>query len=338
MLSLVIPVYKNEESLPRLFHELELFAKRLPDDLELIFVVDGSPDRSLEFLQDHLPSCAVRTQLIELSRNFGSFAAMAAGLRSATGKYAAVIAADLQEPPELILEIHKILKNGDADIVFGHRTGRADPWWSRALSASFWRLYRRFVVKDMPKGGIDVFGCTREVLQHLLQLKEINTNLVALLFWLGFRRAFVPYERRARREGRSAWTFGRKLRYALDSVFNFTDLPVRALLLLGVAGMVFATVAGVTVFVMWFAGRVPVLGYTPLVLMITFFGGSTALGLGIIGQYLWLSLQNARNRPNYVVRSSWIFHPDSLASPPDSVHASLEPRGAQPRTADRNSS
>ena len=316
MLSLVIPVYRNEENLPRLFRDLEGIAGRLAGNLEIVFVVDGSPDASLRILQETLPTWTVRTQLVELSRNFGSFAAMAAGLSRGRGDYFAVIAADLQEPPELVVDFDRILRSGDADIVFGHRVGRADPWWSQALSQWFWTLYRRFVVKDMPKGGIDVFGCTREVRDHLLHLKETDTNLVALLFWLGFRRAFVGYERRRRLEGRSAWTFGRKLRYALDSIFSFTDLPIRALLFLGTAGTVLAVAGGATVFIFWSLGRVPVLGYTPLMLVITFFGGLTALGLGIIGQYQWLSLQNARNRPTSVVKSAWSFDREGQNLPP----------------------
>ena len=307
MLSLVIPVYKNEANLPRLFQDLEAFAARLPDDLEVVFVVDGSPDQSLSLLRQQLPGWSIRSQLVELSRNFGSFAAIAAGLRHAQGELMAVMAADLQEPPELVLEFHRILKAGDADVAMGYRTGRADPLVSRWLSESFWTIYRRFVVPDMPRGGIDVFGCTRQVRDRLVELRETQTNLIALLFWLGFRRAFVPYERRARDGGRSAWTFGRKVRYALDSIFSFTDVPIRALLLLGTAGTVAAVVAAVTVFVAWWLGHVPVLGYTPLMLVITFFGGLTALGLGIIGQYMWLSLQNSRNRPNFIVKTAESF-------------------------------
>jgi polyisoprenyl-phosphate glycosyltransferase len=328
MLSLVIPVYNNEESLPRLLTELETLAARLPDALEVIFVIDGSPDSSLRVLESRLPAWPVRTQLIELSRNFGSFSAIAAGLRYAEGEYMAAIAADLQEPPELVLEFHRVLRSRAADVVMGHRTRRADPWWSQMLSESFWGLYRRFVVPEIPKGGIDVFACTREVRDHLVQLKEINTNLVALLFWLGFRRAFVPYERRPRVEGRSAWSFGRKLRYALDSVFSFTDLPIRALLLLGAVGTTFAVVAGITVFAAWALGHVPVLGYTPLMLVITFFGGLTALGLGIVGQYLWLSLQNSRGRPNFVVKSVAHFDHTSGTMTDRSVRLSTSARSA----------
>ena len=318
MLSLVIPIYNNEESLPRLFDELSALSTRLHDTLEVVFVTDGPTDNSLPRLQGLLAGWPIRAQLIELSRNFGSFSAIAAGLQHAQGDVMAVLAADLQEPPELILEFHAILTQGKADVVLGHRTKRADPWWSRVLSESFWGLYRRFVIPDMPKGGVDVFGCTRAVRDTLTGLTEVNTNLIALVLWLGFRRVFVPYERRPRLEGRSGWTFGRRVRYAVDSVFSFTDLPVRALLLLGAAGTLFAIAAGVTVFVMWALGRIPVLGYTPLMLVIAFFGGLTALGLGIVGQYEWLSLQNARRRPNFIVKSATSF----ANQPPASVRNS----------------
>lgn len=331
MLSLVIPVYKNEANLPRLFRELEALAARVTDPLEVVFVVDGSPDGSLQILRERLPAWPVRSRLIELSRNFGSFPAIAAGLQFGRGPFFAAIAADLQEPPELVLEFHRLLKNGEADVVFGHRTGRADAWLSQAASEWFWRLYRRFVVKEMPRSGIDVFGCNRQVRDRLLELKEVNTNLIALLLWLGFRRAFVPYERRARLEGHSAWTVAKRFRYALDSVFSFTDLPIKALLALGVVGTTAACLASVTVLVAWLMGHIPVLGYTPLMLVISFFGGLTALGLGIIGQYLWLSLQNARGRPSFVVKSVWSSSPDSdLIGEPHAL--------AAPPIADKNSS
>lgn len=304
MFSLVIPVYNNAESLPRLFREVEGLAGRIADDFEVVFVVDGATDRSLEIIQDRLPAWNVPAQVVELSRNFGSFAAIAAGLQYARGDHLAVLSADLQEPPELIVEFHRLLAAGEAEVVLGHRAGRADPSWTSDI---FWRLYRRFVVRDTPEGGVDIFGCTRRVRDHLVGLGEVNTNLVALLLWLGFRRAFVPYVRQSRREGRSGWSFARKVRYALDSIFSFTDLPVRALLLLGVLGTTFALAAGVTVFVMWALGRIPVLGYTPLMLVIMFFGGLTALGLGIVGQYQWLTLENARRRPNFIVRRADVF-------------------------------
>ena len=309
MLSLIVPIYRSEENLPRLFDALTRLSGQLPRPLEVVFVIDGSPDRSREILAARLPSWPVRSQLLELSRNFGSFAAIGAGLAAARGDYVAVIAADLQEPPELVVEFEKVLASGAADVVFGRRERRSDPWLSRLLSTSFWAFYRRFVVPEMPKGGIDVFGCTRQVRDALVQMRELNTNLLALLLWLGFRRAFVPYERRARLEGRSAWSFGKKIRYALDSVFNFTDLPIRVLLAVGSIATAISVIASVVVFVRWWMGLIPVLGYTPLMLAVMSFGGVTALGLGIVGQYLWLSLQNTRNRPAFVVMNASRYEP-----------------------------
>lgn len=303
MLSLVIPVYKNEENLDRLLGELEKLNQTLAGDLEVVMVVDGSPDRCLEILQERLPAAGFHSRLVSLSRNFGSFAAITAGLKVGDGDYFAVLAADLQEPPALVVEFRDILSRNEADIIFGCRTRRSDPWLSEVMSNLFWNIYRTFVVKDMPKGGIDVFGCTREVRDRVLDFREPPTNLIALLFWLGFRRKFCLYERSARQEGKSAWTFGKKLRYCLDSIFNFTDLPVRLLLYTGIAGITVSVLCSVIVLIARILGDIPIPGYTPIVLAILFFGAFASLGFGITGQYLWLTLQNSRRRPGFIVAS-----------------------------------
>jgi glycosyltransferase involved in cell wall biosynthesis len=304
MLSLVIPLYKSEEGLSRLLTEvLKLQQDLQPEPFEAVFVVDGSPDRCHEILLERLPALPLNAQLIQLSRNFGSFAAIAAGLSNASGDIFTVLAADLQEPPQLMLEFARILRGNEADVCFGLRAERSDPWLSELTSGLFWRLYRRFVIKDMPTGGVDVFGCNRAVRDHLLALPEVSSNLIALLFWLGFRRKFVSYQRRPRLEGRSAWTFSKKLKYSFDSIFNFTDLPIQWLLATGFGSSALSVVLGLVVLWGRLRGSIQIAGYTPIVLMIMFFGGLTTLGLGIIGQYLWLSLQNARRRPNFVVRS-----------------------------------
>jgi polyisoprenyl-phosphate glycosyltransferase len=301
MLSLIIPIYKNEENLDRLLSELATLPARVLDTMEVVFVVDGSPDRSYEILHRRLPNLPMDSQLLSLSRNFGSFSAIAAGLESGKGDHFAVLAADLQEPLELVVTFSQLLRDDIADITFGVRSGRSDPWLSELFATLFWGIYRRFVVPEMPPGGVDVFGCTREVRDKLLSLREIDTNLVALLFWLGYRRHYVPYVRQPRLEGVSAWTFAKKLRYCLNSIFNFTDLPVRVLLGAGAAGSLIAFTLGLTVFICRVLGFIGEPGYTPIILAIMFFGGLTTFGLGIIGQYLWLSLQNSRNRPNYIV-------------------------------------
>lgn len=319
MLSLIIPVYKNQENLPRLLDALTGLSRQLPTAFEVVFVIDGSPDRSSAILREALPGAAFRSQLVNLSRNFGSFQAIRAGLEAATGDQFAVMAADLQEPPELVLQFAEILLADRADIVFGCRDQRADPWLSALLSNLFWHLYRMLIMRDMPRGGVDVFACNRQVRDRVLQFREVNTNLIALLFWLGFRRQFILYNRQKRQEGKSAWTVRKKLAYCLDSIFNFTDLPIRLLLGVGVLGISTSLVFGTLVLIMKLRGLVPVPGYTPTVLTIMFFGGLTSLGFGIIGQYLWLSLQNARNRPAFVVSSVEEFPP-----PPPPLSARTE--------------
>lgn len=300
-LSIVIPVFKNEESLGRLLRALGEVASQCPVPVEAVFVVDGSPDRSAEILRSGLPGVAFSSRLVSLSRNFGSFNAIRAGLEIASGDYMVVVAADLQEPPGLALKFLEILRAGEADIAFGVRTRRTDPWLDEMASRVFWSVYRRFVLPELPSGGVDIFGCTRAVRDRLAPLQESNANLIALLFWLGFRRAYVPYERQARKEGRSAWTFKKKLRYCVDSVFNFTDLPIRLLLALGIVGTVTAVTFAVVLFAARLTGRISVSGYTATVVAISFFGSILSLGLGILGEYVWLVLQNVRGRPSSVI-------------------------------------
>jgi hypothetical protein len=149
-----------------------------------------------------------------------------------------------------------------------------------------------------------VFGCTRQVRDCVLRCPESNTSLIALLFWVVFRRHFATYERRARREGKSAWTFRKKLKYSLDSIFNFTDLPIQLLLWVGAVGIAVAVLFATVLIIFKLSGKIAVPGYSAIVLTIVFFGALASLGLGIVGQYLWLTLQNARRRPNYIVASA----------------------------------
>lgn len=272
-LSIIVPLYKSEPNLPLLFSELERIAGLAPVAVEAVFVDDGSPDECGALVERKLAGWAAPAQLIRLSRNFGSFAAITAGLAHATGDYCAVLAADLQEPPELALEFLDRMRRGEAEVVFGQRTGRDDPALSRLASRVFWGLYRRLVNPDIPPGGVDVFGCSRKVRDQICSMQEVETSLPALLFWVGYRRAFVPYQRRRREHGSSAWTLPKKMRYLVNSVFSFTDLPIRALLGVGVLGMALAALGAVTVLIGKASGSIVVPGYTATVLTIFFLGG-----------------------------------------------------------------
>lgn len=295
--SLVIPVYRNSDNIGELLPACRVLHDGLAGRLEVIFVVDGSPDDSHAQLLAKLPTSGLRSQLISLSRNFGSFAAIREGLMHARGEFAAVMAADLQEPPELVLDFFGRLERGDGDIAFGLREARNDPPMSKMFSALFWWVYRNFVQRDVPVGGVDVFAINRSFLDRVIAFSEANSSLLGLLFWMGGRRIFVSYTRRERRHGKSAWTFRKKFTYLLDSIFAFTDAPIRLLLASGIVGMGLAVSMGAAVLLARLLGAVDVPGYTGTMLTVLFFGGLNALGLGLVGNYAWRAYENTKHRP-----------------------------------------
>lgn len=304
--SVVIPVYGNEGSIGELIGELEALHRELARPLEVVFVVDASPDNSLRLLEERLPPASFESQLLLHARNFGSFAAIRTGLTVAKGQLIGVMAADLQEPASLMREFFTTLEAGH-EVVYGTRAERNDPALSSLSSRLFWGLYKRLVLPELPDGGVDIFGVTRPARDALLSLPERNSSLVAQLFWIGFRRAPVAYTRRVRPYGKSAWTLQKKLKYLADSVYGFSDLPIRALTQVGGAAMVLSVLAAMVVLVGRLTGHINVEGYTPVILAISFFGGLNAFGLGVIGQYVWRAFENTKARPLSIVssRSEW---------------------------------
>jgi glycosyltransferase involved in cell wall biosynthesis len=301
--SVVVPVFRNEATLPELLRQMAALDERLDDGgWEAVFVIDGSPDNSYALLKLQLPSMPFPSQLIALSRNFGSFAAIRAGFAHARGEFAGVLAADLQQPVSSMPQLFALLDRG-ADIAIGQRASRSDPWLSRLLSTTFWRLYRRFVQLEMPPGGVDSFACTRRVREILTSLPEANSTLVGLLFWVGFHREYVSYPRAPRESGRSAWTLSRKLRYAFDTVFAFSDLPITVMVITGAIGVGGAVIVSAAVLWAWASGRIEVPGYTPLMLAVLFSLSTTVLALGILRGYVWRVFENTKGRPMHGVRS-----------------------------------
>jgi polyisoprenyl-phosphate glycosyltransferase len=305
--SIVVPVYRNSESLRELLLDLEWIADNTVGRTEVVFVVDGSPDDSFSVLQTLLPAWRITSKLIGLSRNFGSFSAIRAGLQRAEGRYVVVMAADLQDPPEFAQQAFQELATGNSDIAIATRSGRNDPWLSRIMSDIFWGLYRALIIRDIPRGGVDIFACNRDVQDVLNRMSETRTSLVGLLFWVGFRRSYIPYHRRPRRYGKSGWGLKRKIHYMLDSIYSFTDLPISVLTWLGSLGIIVSVTFAIVVLVAWWAGLIGVPGYAPIVLSISFFGALNLLGLGIIGTYIWRAYENTKGRPVALVMSEQHF-------------------------------
>lgn len=299
--SVIIPVYKNEKSIQRLLETLSSINYELNGDMEAIFVVDGSPDLSFEHLHAALNDLDFSAQLLLHSRNFGSFPAIRTGLIAARGEFFGVMAADLQEPPELLISFFRALNAGECDVTIGTRTRRNDPLISSMASGLFWRLYRNLVVKDMPEGGVDIFGCNRVFRDQLLVLEESRSSLIALIFWLGFRRKFVEYERLERQEGKSSWSLSKKIDYMMDSIFAFTDYPIRLLTRIGAIGCVLSIVLSLCVLIGAVSGKINVPGYAATMLVVLFFGMLNMLGLGLVGTYAWRGYENSKRRPLAIV-------------------------------------
>jgi len=296
--SLIVPVYNNSESIAALIEAVESIARSVEGALEAIFVVDGSPDDSRDRLVASLEHGPISARVVEHSRNFGAFSAIRTGMALARGRFLAVMAADLQEPPELVVEFFGRLAGGEVDVLAGERRSRDDR--GDAASKLYWRLYRRFVLGGIPPDGVDVFACTAPVRDVICSLEDVHTSLVAQLFWVGFRRELVPYDRRPR-PGASGWTLRRKFRYLSDSVFAFTDLPVRILWLVGIAGITVGLVVGTIVLVARATGAITVPGYAATVLILLLFLSLNSLGLGIIGSYVWRAYETAKGRPGAII-------------------------------------
>ncbi len=309
--SLVVPVYRNEETIADLLAALTDIDRTMDGALEVVFVVDGSPDRSLALLVDTLPRTGLVAKVLEMSRNFGAFAAIRAGLIEATGPNFAVMAADLQEPPELAVEFFRRLEQDACDVVCGVRAARDDPLQARLASTLFWAAYRRLVQPEMPQGGVDVFGCNMRARDALVALTEAHSSLIGQLLWIGMRREEIPYHRRARRAGRSAWTLRKKLAYMLDSSLAFSDLPIRLLFGVGMLALAVAIVYGAIVLAARLTGLIVEPGYAPTVLLISGFGALNALGLSVVGAYAWRAFENTKGRPLAIVQRRFTFGKDA---------------------------
>ncbi len=295
--SLVIPVYMNSENISALLEAVDGLHRDFGGDLETVFVVDGSPDDSMAQLTAGLSRRGLRAQVLVHARNFGSFAAIRTGMAAARGSHIAVMAADLQEPIELVEQFFSILATDRADIVVGTRESRADGVARDFASHAYWRLARRIISADLPKGGVDVFACNAMARDALLQLGEQRSSLIGQLYWIGFRREEVPYERRAREAGESAWTLRKKVNYLLDSFFSFTDLPIRALTAVGAFGFLLAAILAVAIVVGRLLGWIDVPGYAATVLVVLGFSTLNLLCLGLVGNYVYRTYENSKGRP-----------------------------------------
>lgn len=303
LISVVVPVYHNAESLPSLMHRLASMAQTVPDDtFEFVFVDDGSGDHSFQVLQS-LAQQDSRVRVIRLSRNFGSNAAILAGLTYAVGICTTVIAADLQDPPELIPQLIAIWKEGN-DVVLAARRTRNDPFVRKLFAAVFNRLFRRFVFPDFPSDGCDFMLIDRRVVDILVSLREKNTYIFGQVMWVGFKRQVLYYDRLDREHGRSRWTFAKRIKYFIDAFTAFSYVPLRASSLMGflLAGLGF--LYALLIIGLRLLKGIEVAGWASLTVVLLVTSGIQLLLVGMLGEYLWRTLDETRRRPPFIVEST----------------------------------
>jgi dolichol-phosphate mannosyltransferase len=300
-LSVVVPVYFNEGSLPPLFEELLGVENKLLDrglELELIFVDDGSGDHSWQELLK-IKAARPATKLVKLSRNFGAVHSSKTGLQFVTGDCFMSLAADLQDPPGLILEMARRWQAG-CKFVICTRATREDPPLSKLFARLYYRLLRLAVVKNYPDGGFDLALMDRALLPHLRESSK-NINPSVYSYWLGFRPEVIPYQRRKRLHGRSRWTFAKKATFFLDTMLGFSIVPLRAMSLVGLVVAVLSGGYGVSVLSNALLRGYDVPGFATLAVLLCFLLGLLITMLGVIGEYLWRIFDEVNKRPEAVI-------------------------------------
>jgi len=302
MISIITPAFNEAESLPLLYEHLLPSLKNLNMDWEWVIIDDHSEDDTFAVAKD-LAARDKRVRGIRLARNLGSHAAIACGIHAVRGDCAVVMAADLQDPPELLSELVREWTQG-YHVVWGARRERPG---ENASTIRFSRIYffvmRKIVgIREMPATGSDYFLIDRLVLDGYCRFNEANMNITALLTWMGFRQKTIFYDKQLRLHGKSGWNLAKKIKIIVDSVTSFSYLPIRIMTLIGMVisflGFIYAAI------VFWRAIVVDTpVGWASIMIVVIIIGGMIMLMMGVLGEYVWRALDEARQRPRFLVEN-----------------------------------
>lgn len=299
--SIVIPCYFNELNLLKTYKVLkeDVLDKRPDMQFEVICVDDGSKDNTLGVLKD-LQALDSRIKIIKLSKNFGEFRAILAGLTHASGACMAVMSADLQDPPYLITEMIQAWENGEK-VVIAARTDRKENWLKKLLAHTYYWFLRKLVIENYPKYGFDFFLIDKQVAQILVDMKEKNSTIYVQLIWTGFKPKVIDYIREDREDGKSMWTYWKRINLFIDTFIVFSYKPIRLISGLGILMSIFGFISAIYfIFEKVFLHN-DVAGWTSLVVAVLVLAGVQLIMLGIIGEYIWRNLDETRKRPVFIV-------------------------------------
>jgi dolichol-phosphate mannosyltransferase len=302
LVSIVTPAFNEAENLPELYKRLLAVMEQADVEWEWIVIDDHSTDDTFAVLR-RLTDQDPRIRGLRFSRNFGSHMAITCGLNQANGDCALVMAADLQDPPEELPPLLAEWRAG-AQVVWAARASREGEKASTLVfSRLYWMIMNNVVgTKQIPVTGADFFLLDRVVVDAFLQFKESNVSVVALITWMGFKQTTIKYHKQARMSGHSGWTLGKKVKIVLDSVMSFSYLPIRLMTLVGFAAAAAGLIYGGLVVGLALFGT-PIQGWSSLMIAVLFFGGVQMIMMGVLGEYLWRTLTEARQRPRYIIEA-----------------------------------
>ena len=302
-ISIIVPCFNEEESLPLFYAEMEKIKFQLNDHFEYIFVNDGSKDRTLAILRE-LNQKNKSVHYLSFSRNFGKEAALYAGLKHATGDLVTVMDADLQDPPELLLTMKSMLeKNPDLDCVGTRRTTRdGEPPIRSFFAKMFYKLINKISQVEMVDGARDFRLMRRQMVDAILEVSEYNRFSKGIFAWVGFKTKYLEYKNVERVAGKTSWNFWQLLNYSLEGIINFSDAPLTIAFWGGIVACLLAFFLIIIVIIRTLIFGDPTSGWPSMVSIILFLGGFQLLTIGILGKYIGKIFMETKKRPIYVVK------------------------------------
>ena len=303
--SIVVPMYNEQESLEILYQELNRVTDTIKDyEFEYLFVNDGSKDNTLQEIQ-RLATADDRGRYVSFSRNFGKEAALYAGLSNADGDYIATMDADLQDPPSLLPQMLAVIESQDCDNVATRRVNRkGEPPIRSFFARCFYKLMRRLSNIDIADGARDYRLMSRAMVDSILSVSEYNRFSKGIFAWVGYETRWLEFENVERSAGETKWSFWKLVRYSIDGIINFSNTPLQISSYLGMILTIVSFIAIIVEVIRALVFGDPVAGWPSLVCIITFIGGIELFCMGIMGQYIAKTYMEVKHRPHYIVKES----------------------------------
>jgi len=319
--SLVLPIYNEEDVIPELHRRLQEFLAALNLDAEVLFVNDGSRDRSMELLRE-IAEREPRYRILSFARNFGHQTAITAGVDYARGKAVVVMDADLQDPPEVVLRMVEKWREG-FDVVYGRRGKREGETWFKLVTArAFYRLFAAMIPIEVPLDTGDFRLMSRRVVVALRELRETHRFVRGMVAWVGFRQAEVLYDRPGRFAGETKYPLRKMMRFAVDGITSFSVVPLRFSTYLGMLMSVASVVVVAYALLSKYAFRQTVPGWTAIVIIVAIFASVQLLMIGILGEYVGRIYEEVKRRPLYIVGDTVNLPPEREGTEDDDTLSS----------------